>query len=223
MLDRLKEPGTDASGHEELRGRLLERAVDLLEDEGASALTMRRLAEECETTTHMIYTLFGNKAGLVEEVFELGRRLVQERCQRVPDDLPPVERLYRLGRVYHEFAREHGTLYEAVYSSDATREFGWRSDLFEYFREAVEACREAGHLGEEIEPIRVTISLLAAAHGAISLELAGFFEDEKQASDHYDAAVRAAFDGYRVEDPTELPPQRDFQQLSLTDGVPTSS
>jgi AcrR family transcriptional regulator len=50
-----------------LRIRLLDEAGRLLAKEGPSALTVRRLAERAETSPSAVYTLFGDKWGLVED------------------------------------------------------------------------------------------------------------------------------------------------------------
>jgi AcrR family transcriptional regulator len=47
--------------------------------EGAEGFTTRRVAEQARTSTPAVYELFGDKAGLVREVFGEGFRLLRER------------------------------------------------------------------------------------------------------------------------------------------------
>jgi AcrR family transcriptional regulator len=61
----------------ELRDRLLQVAVETLESEGVGGFTTRRVAEEAATSTPAVYELFGDKAGLVREVFFEGFRLLR--------------------------------------------------------------------------------------------------------------------------------------------------
>ena len=52
----------------DLATRLVDEAGRILSAEGASALTLRRLASASGTSTMAIYTLFGEKQGLLEGV-----------------------------------------------------------------------------------------------------------------------------------------------------------
>lgn len=206
MFNQLGTTDTEPNEHDELRRDLLETAVEILQNEGPDALTMRRLADKCDTSTNMIYTIFGGKDDLLREIFDGGRFLLEERCREVPEDLPPLERLYRLGRAFRDFALDHSTIYEAIHSSATSQEFEWRTSVFSMFLETIEDCIEAGILPDHVEPFDVTSALNAAAHGAISLQLSGFYDNEEQASDHYDEILGATFDGFRVDEPTQLPP-----------------
>ena len=52
-----------------LRGRLLDRAAALVFDGGVDALNLRRLAAAVGTSTSAVYSLFGNKAGLLDSLY----------------------------------------------------------------------------------------------------------------------------------------------------------
>ena len=58
----------------ELRERLLVAATDLLADGGAAGLTTRSLAARAETSAPALYELFGDKAGVVRELYFEGFR-----------------------------------------------------------------------------------------------------------------------------------------------------
>ena len=63
----------------ELRSRALAAAVGLLAEEGAAGLTARSLAARAETSAPALYELFGDKAGVVRELyFEGFRQLLGE-------------------------------------------------------------------------------------------------------------------------------------------------
>ncbi len=66
----------------ELRDKVLRAAMDTLVAGGVSGFTTRRVAEAARTSTPAVYELFGDKAGLVREMFyaafgELGRHFDQ--------------------------------------------------------------------------------------------------------------------------------------------------
>jgi len=63
----------------ELREHVLQVAVELLAADGVAGFTTRRVASQAETSTPSVYELFGDKAGLVREVFFEGFRLLGQR------------------------------------------------------------------------------------------------------------------------------------------------
>jgi AcrR family transcriptional regulator len=206
MFDLSETASRDLDDEKKLRKELLETTVRLLREEGPSALKMRRLADECDTSTYKIYSTIGGKTDLILEIFEVGEQFLEDRLKEVSRDLSPVARLYRLGRVYRDFALENQALYDAIHSQNAPEGLVGQSVVFDLIKEVVESCVEDGVLPEDVDPEQVTRSLCAAAHGAVSLEITGFYDsNEQKASEEYDEAIRTAFDGYRVDDPTELP------------------
>ena len=61
----------------EMRERVLQAAMDMLASDGVAEFTTRRLAQHAGTSTPAVYELFGDKAGLVREVFFEGFRLLR--------------------------------------------------------------------------------------------------------------------------------------------------
>ena len=65
-----------------MRERVLAAAVRMLARDGVAEFTTRRVALQANTSTPAVYELFGDKAGLVREMFfesfrTLGRRLIE--------------------------------------------------------------------------------------------------------------------------------------------------
>ena len=52
-----------------LRDRVLQVALTILADEGVAGLTTRRVARQARTSIPAVYELFGDKSGLVREMF----------------------------------------------------------------------------------------------------------------------------------------------------------
>lgn len=98
----------------ELRVRLLTGALDLLADHGPAGLTARRVAEQAQTSPPAVYELFGDKGGLVREVFFEGWRLLAERLAGVPSTDDPLDDLLQLASVYRMFLAEHPVLAEVM-------------------------------------------------------------------------------------------------------------
>ena len=65
-----------------LRDHVLNVAIATLAADGVAGFTTRRVAEQAQTSTPAVYELFGDKAGLVREVFFEGFRLLRRAVRR---------------------------------------------------------------------------------------------------------------------------------------------
>ena len=84
----------------ELRDHVLAVALQRLAREGVSGLTARELAHEAETSTPAVYELFGDKAGLVREIFFAGFRLLAGRLGELREsDDPRASLSYKLRKL----------------------------------------------------------------------------------------------------------------------------
>src|SRR5271167_4787444 len=74
----------------ELRERVLASAVDLLAEEGAAGLTARSLAARAETSAPALYELFGDKSGIVRELYFEGFRQLFAELAALQESADPV-------------------------------------------------------------------------------------------------------------------------------------
>jgi AcrR family transcriptional regulator len=100
----------------ELRDRLLRVAVGMLETDGVAEFTTRRVAAGAATSTPAVYELFGDKAGLLREVFFEGFRLLQLYLDQVPATDDPRSDLIALAGAYRRFARDNPVLLDVMFS-----------------------------------------------------------------------------------------------------------
>jgi AcrR family transcriptional regulator len=101
----------------ELAERVLRASLRVLANEGAGALTARRLAEEAATSPAAIYELFGNKVGVVRAMFFSGfERLAEELGQADADSDDPIQALLELARRYRAFLVTHPALAAVMFS-----------------------------------------------------------------------------------------------------------
>ena len=63
---------------------LLTAAHDLLANEGPTALTVRRIAAAAGVSTMNVYSRFGGKDGVLDELFAEGFRRLGERMEATP-------------------------------------------------------------------------------------------------------------------------------------------
>ena len=172
---------------EELAARLVDEAGRILSAEGASALTLRRLAQASGTSTMAVYTLFGDKQGLLLAMYREGYRrfgaAMQAAAQAAGDD--PMDALMKLGYAYRASALANPHLYELMFGrpvpsfapDDQSKEIA--DSTYLPLVDAVRRCVEAGSIVGDAE--RIALHLWSVSHGTVSLELAGHLPDDPAA------------------------------------------
>jgi AcrR family transcriptional regulator len=184
-------------GSEALRRALLDTASRLLVKEGAQALTMRRVAAAAGCSTTVLYTTFGSKNGIAEALYREGFARFGKKLAAVPQDTDPLSRLIALGEAYRDNARENPTYYGVMFGGAVPGFVPSEEALvdaaatLQTLIDQVQVCMDAGVL-EPGDPQAVAEVLWAATHGAVSLELAGFFPDEETARARFETLRNAA-------------------------------
>ena len=100
----------------ELKQRLRDAALEVLTRDGPGGLTTRTVADAAETSTPAVYELFGDKAGLVREVFFEGFRALRVELAATPETDDPVADLRALGVAYRAFINERPQLARVMFS-----------------------------------------------------------------------------------------------------------
>jgi AcrR family transcriptional regulator len=184
-------------GSEAMRRALLDTASRLLVKEGPQALTMRRVAAAAGCSTTVLYTTFGAKSGIAEALYREGFDRFNKKLSAVPHTDNPLDRLIALGLAYRENAKENPTYYGVMFggvipgfvpSAEALME---AAPTLQTLIDQVQVCMDADIL-ESGDPQAVAEVLWAATHGAVSLELAGFFADEDTARARFETLMTAA-------------------------------
>ena len=95
--------------------RILQAASELLSKEGASALSVRRIAAAAGCSTMGLYSRFGGKDGVIDELYAEGfERLVDGMKANVPTD-DPVADLRRVAVCYRDTALANATHYMVMF------------------------------------------------------------------------------------------------------------
>ncbi|ACZ84946.1 MULTISPECIES: TetR/AcrR family transcriptional regulator [Streptosporangium] len=185
---------------DELRGRLLDVASQLLVTIGPESLSMRRIATEAGCSTTVIYTMFGSKEGLAEALYLEGFERFRRRLESVPARRNALEHLTALGPAYREAALAEPGYYALMFEraipgflpSERARTLA-RAALNVLDR-VIADCISAGYI-IPTQPRKIADALWAAAQGAISLERAGHLRDSRT----YDAVTYATISRYLVD------------------------
>jgi AcrR family transcriptional regulator len=185
-----------------LRAHVLSVAIELLGREGVAAFTTRTVAREADTSTPAVYELFGDKGGLVREVFFEGFRLLRAHLETHVDSADPRADVTRVIELFRGFIRENRVLSEVMFSRPFTdfepgpSELEAGRSVRTFIIEHVRRCIDAGLLhGDETDIAHVLVSLtqgLAAAENARRLGTTQESVDRRWA-----LAVDAVFDGLR--------------------------
>src|SRR5262249_30974119 len=94
----------------QLREHIVPVAVAMLAVDGVEGFTARKVAEQAQTSPPAVYELFGDKAGLVREVFFAGFRLLGDRFARLPESADPRADLLRAVQALRTFVRDNPVL-----------------------------------------------------------------------------------------------------------------
>jgi AcrR family transcriptional regulator len=170
-------------GQDAVRTAILDKAITLLIGEGPAALTVRRIATEVGCSTKVLYTLFQGKEGLAAALWREGFARFGKALGDVPHHPDPVEYLDALGMAYRAYAHAEPAYYKVMFEGvipgfspdpDAYR----ASRLpFGILEAACTACVETGRFAGD--PRDIANLIWMAVHGAVSLELSGFFTLEQ--------------------------------------------
>ena len=176
----------------DVRGQLVEAGMRVLERDGMAALSARKLAAETGTSTMAVYTHFGGMTGLVDaiaaETFARFTAALTE-VERTDD---PVADFFVMGVHYREFALANPQRYQMMFGTSAESVDRHHADLtvtgnasdraefavsFEALLDVVRRMIGAGRIRDDGASV-VAGRLWCLTHGAVLLEIAGFFGRE---------------------------------------------
>lgn len=184
----------------ELRAHILRAAVAILSREGAAGLTTRRVAEAADTSAPAVYELFGDKAGLVRELFFEGFRMLRRRFDALAETSDPRADLVRVLHAFRAFIRENPVFAELMFlrrfadfdPGSADLEAG--AAVREFIVGRVRRCIDAGELAGDATDIAHV--LVSTTQGLAATELAGWLGTSKASRERrWELAIRALLDG----------------------------
>jgi AcrR family transcriptional regulator len=154
------------------RETLLDAALRLLEERGPAALRVRDVAAAAEQSTMGVYTHFGSKQGLLEQLYLHGFRRLADQLDSVPSGGRGRRELLAFALAYRAFALDNEALYGLMFEratpdfipSDASRLAGLST--FEML-----AARVADWRPDFTDPAADAHLVWAAMHGLVSIEL----------------------------------------------------
>ncbi|MEY2401705.1 MAG: hypothetical protein QOJ08_1816 [Ilumatobacteraceae bacterium] len=155
---------------------LLKAASDLLATEGAGALTVRRIANVAGVSTMNVYSRFGGKDGVVEQLFVEGFNRLRSAMDSVVMTDDPIADLLSCGLSYRRFAIDNRTLYSVMFDGvvpdyePSIEAQLIASTTLELLADRLERAMKAGVL-RPADRLHTAALVWATCHGVVSLEL----------------------------------------------------
>lgn len=185
---------------DELRGSILEVALELLEDQGAAACTIRRIAKLAKTSPPALYELFGDKGGLLQAMYVEGfRRLGAVFAALPPSDSPRADLEASL-HAFRAFALAQPALSELMFSrpftafdpsAHAAEDAAALAAVRRHLVRGVARCAPGAS-----DPSDAAHALLALAMGLATQERAGWLgSTEASRTRRWTLGVRALVEG----------------------------
>jgi AcrR family transcriptional regulator len=175
------------------RERLIEAGIRLLERDGPQALQARRVAAEIGASTMTVYTHFGGMTGLVDAIAGEAFARFAQALTEIPETQDPVADFFAMGAAYRRFALANPQRYQLIFGISSPETIAQkRTDLtvtgsvadgadraasFEALLRVVRRMIAAGRIRDDGE-LAIAGRLWSLIHGAVMLEMAGFFGHE---------------------------------------------
>lgn len=179
------------------RDSILRAALKIAEREGWPAVTIRRIADEIEYTSPIIYQHFDNKEAALEAVMEGGYGALEAALRGALTSADPEVRLLELSRAYLSFARDHRHVYELMHglggvSLDPRARGAAAAGVIALTTGAIGAWADLRRA--RIDPLAASETAWGVLHGMASLGLLpdiGFERAEGHAVDAVKALLRS--------------------------------
>jgi len=182
-------PGSRTATRDEQRSKLLNAAIDALEQGGPEAVQARALGARIGASAQAVYTLFGGLPGVFEALVIEGLTRLAEHVAAVPETDDPVADHFGKGWAYYDWAIAHSQLYRTMFgltgpdlrlrarleiSANGMAEFPEGRAALQVMVDSVERILDSGRI-TPIDPLLAARQFLSATHGHVLLHIAGAF------------------------------------------------
>ena len=181
---------------------ILEAASKLLSEEGAGALTVRRIATEAGCSTMGLYSRFGGKDGVIDELYVQGFDQLCDSMSALPKTGDALGDLRLCARCYRETALAHATHYMVMFGgavpgfepTPASKNVA--HNAFDRLVSQVQRCIDEGIFRGDAP--RLAEVLWGSMHGLVMLELVGVNPVGDDTGRRYERTLDALFDGLKA-------------------------
>ncbi|MBB1499857.1 TetR/AcrR family transcriptional regulator [Propioniciclava sp. MC1683] len=156
---------------DDLRERLVAVMLQHLRTQDPDDVSLRDLAAECDTSTNAVYSIFGSKDALIDEVARVAREdFLRPQFELADDGEPTIEALQASGALYRAWARANPGLYRLMFVGPSGSDYAPRAAMVEPIRRMLHRLQVAGVLAPH-DADTMALSLWATTHGFVMLEM----------------------------------------------------
>ena len=160
------------------REQILHAAAKLFREQGFAATTLRQIAVRAKLKAGSIYYYFSSKNEILDEVLELGIRVVFDAVKQTVDGLPKgasgrerVEaavgaHLYTLLK-YSDFTSANFRIYAQVSKAARKRNQNIRRAYTGYWKALLSSVQDSGEIAPEVDLTLTRLFLLGSMNGAV--------------------------------------------------------
>jgi len=170
------------------REHILACACELYLKAGLEGFSMRKLARDVGVTAPALYRHYENREHVIADVVREAYREFSSYLYRALEGRDPLERLVRAGQGYLDFALQHPRWYQIIFVSPERLGMDHLPDdieaqgcaIHQFWVDRVREVQDAG-LIREGDPIAVSLTMWAHAHGMLALYHHGNFQMDEPA------------------------------------------
>jgi len=169
---------------EDLKQLILDAAKKLFMKDGYEATSIRKIAAEIEFSPTTIYLYYKDKAEISHALHQEGFKILGQQLSILLVIEDPFERLKAMGKVYMQFALEHGDFYELMFIMKdplqtihdcADNHWEEGQQAFRLLLSGIQACQAAGYF-RSMDPETFSLVVWSTMHGLCALQLKGHLD-----------------------------------------------
>lgn len=115
--------------HGDLKRDLIEKGLNIVNTQGASALTMRKVATECNVSATAAYKHFKNKDELLEAIRLTILKDFADYLSMCLACSDPARSMLEIGKGYVRYMTEHKEYYDFMFCSELMLEVSYEGDV----------------------------------------------------------------------------------------------
>ncbi len=156
---------------DDLRDRLVAESFERLRHEHPDTVSLRELAASCGTSTNAIYSIFGGKDALIDQVCREARAEFAGPHYRLALEEPSLAVLAQSGTLSRSWAHANPALYRLIFNAGSTTGRSVLNDeWFHPIRLLLQRLIDHGVLRPH-DTREMALSLWASTHGFVLLEM----------------------------------------------------
>ena len=182
--------------HGDLAAALVTAALEIIDESGVAALTLRAAARRAGVSHAAPAHHFGDKRGLLAAVAEDGFRLQTEAMRRGAEEAPDIalSAFRAVGSAYITFAIEHPARFRVMFHAELADKSQYptlveaAAESLGMLHDGIVACQQAGFVRQG-NPEAIALLTWSSVHGLASLAVNGQLEAQGYPTEAADLAA----------------------------------